>query len=204
MVEEAVQLSKKVGKPVKVIWSREDDTELGPFRPMTYSAMKGGLSADGKVVAFQHKVIAPSLHASGDANFDPAKPDGSMTEGISDQAYEFENMKNLYVYADYHVPISAWRAVTSTTLAFAHECFIDEMAAKASKDPMEFRLGLLTKDSDTKNVLQKLKEVSDWDKPLPDGWGRGVAQYEFFAGLAGYVVEVSKKATVSILKKPTQ
>ncbi|MGH2648709.1 MAG: xanthine dehydrogenase family protein molybdopterin-binding subunit, partial [Ginsengibacter sp.] len=193
VVEESVQLSKKVGKPVKVIWSREDDTELGPFRPMTYSAMKGGLSADGKVLAFQHKVIAPSLHASGDANFDTSKPDGSMTEGISDQAYEFENMKNLYVYADYHVPISAWRAVTSTTLAFAHECFIDEMAAKASKDPMQFRLGLLTKDSDTKNVLQKLKEISDWDKPLPEGWGHGVAQYQFFAGLAGYAIEVSKK-----------
>jgi isoquinoline 1-oxidoreductase subunit beta len=192
-VVEAVQLSKKVRKPVKVIWSREDDTEQGSFRPMTFSAMKGGLSADGKVVAFQHKVISPSLHASGDPNFNGKQVDHSMTEGISDQAYEFDNMKNLWVYADYQIPISAWRAVTSTTLAFAHECFIDELAAKAGKDPMDFRLSLLTKDSDTKNVLLKLKEVSNWDKPLPAGWGRGVAQYQFFAGLAGYVIEVSKQ-----------
>ena len=194
-VVEAAQLSKKVGKPVKVIWTREDDTEQGPFRPMTFSALKGGLSSDGKVVAFQHKVISPSLHASGDPSFDPSKIDRSMTEGISDQAYEFENMKNLYVYADYHVPVSAWRAVTSTTLAFAHECFIDELAVKANKDPLDFRLGLIPQNSDTRNVFMKLKEVSGWDKPLPAGWGRGVAQYEFFAGLAGYVVEVSKQGT---------
>ncbi|HLX90611.1 MAG TPA: molybdopterin cofactor-binding domain-containing protein, partial [Puia sp.] len=93
------------------------------------------------------------------------------------------------------VPLAAWRSVTSSTVAFAHECFIDEMAVKAKKDPMAFRLEtLLTKDSDTKNVLQKLKEVSHWDKPLPKGWGKGVAQYEFFAGLAGYVVVVSSHA----------
>lgn len=190
-IGEAVQLAKQTGKPVKVIWTREDDTEQGPFRPMTFSALKAGLSSDGKTLAFQHKVISPTIRYSKD--YDKTKTDGTMTEGISSQDYEFPNMKNLYVNADFHVPVAAWRAVTSTTLAFAHECFIDEMAAKANKDPMEFRLGLLTKDSDTKTLLQKLKEVSNWDKPLPAGWGRGVAQYAFFAGLAGYVIEVSKK-----------
>lgn len=190
-IGEAVQLSKAVGKPVKVIWTREDDTEQGPFRPMTFSAMKAGLTTDGKAVAFQHKVISPTIRYS--EKYDKAKTDGTMTEGISEQKYEFPNMKNLYVNADFHIPVAAWRAVTSTTLAFAHESFIDEMAVKANTDPMEFRLGLLTKDSDTKTLLKKLKEVSNWDKPLASGWGRGVAQYEFFAGLAGYVIEVSKK-----------
>ena len=190
VINEAVQLTKKIGKPVKLIWSREDDTQQGPFRPMTFSALKGALSADGKAIAFQHKVISPTIDYS--KNYDKSKSDKSMTEGISEQKYEIPNMKNLYVYADFHVPVAAWRAVTSTTLAFAHESFIDEMAVKANKDPMDFRLGMLTKDSDTKNVLQKLKEVSNWGKPLPDGWGRGVAQYEFFAGLGGYVIEVSK------------
>ena len=192
-VHEAVQLTKKINKPVKVLWTREDDTKMGPFRPMTYSAMKGALSANGKALAFQHKVISPTLNGSKD--YDITKADRTMTEGISGQKYEIENMKNLYVYHYLHVPLAAWRAVTSTTLAFAHECFIDEMAIKAKKDPMAFRLDMLTKDSDTKKVLQKLKEVSNWDKPLPAGWGRGVAQYEFFAGLAGYVIEVSQKGT---------
>ena len=194
-IHEAVQLTKKIGKPVKLIWSREDDTRQGPFRPMTFSAMKGALSGDGTLVAFQHKVIAPSLDASDKEDYDATKKDGTMTEGISEQKYEIANMKNAYVHADIHIPIVAWRAVTSTTLAFSHECFIDELAVKAKKDPMAFRLQMLTKESDTKNVLLKLKEVSNWDKPLPKGWGRGVAQYEFFAGLAGYVVEVSTKGT---------
>ena len=192
---DAVQLSKKIGKPVKSIWTREDDTQQGPFRPMTFSAMKGGLSADGKAIAFQHKVIAPSIDATLNKNFDTTKVDKGMTEGISEQKYEIANMKNYYVHAPIHIPLAYWRAVTSTTLAFAHECFIDEMALKGKKDPMTFRLQMLTKDSDTKNVLMKLKEVSNWDTPLPKGWGRGVAQYEFFAGLAGHVVEVSKKGT---------
>jgi isoquinoline 1-oxidoreductase beta subunit len=189
---EAALISRITGKPVKVIWTREDDTQLGPFRPMTFSAMKAGLSKNGKTLAFQHKVISPSMNATRGDTFDKTKVDGSMVEGISDQKYEFPNMKNYWVYSEIHIPMAAWRSVTSSTLAFAHECFIDEMAVKAGKDPMEFRLGLLTKDSDTKKVLTKLKEVSNWNKPLPAGRGRGVAQYEFFAGLCGHVVEVTK------------
>jgi isoquinoline 1-oxidoreductase beta subunit len=195
---EAAGISKAIGKPVKVLWTREDDIELGPFRPMTFSAMQGALSADGKALAFQHKVISPSISATKSDKYDKTKPDRSMTEGISEQAYEIPNMKNAYVFADIHIPMQPWRSVTSSTLAFAHECFIDEMAAAAGKDPLAFRLEMLTKESDTKRVLSKLKEVSNWDHPLPKGWGRGVAQYKFFAGLAGNVIEVSTKKDGSI------
>ncbi len=189
---EAVLLSKAVGKPVKVIWTREDDTQLGPFRPMTFSAMRGALSTDGKAVAFQHKVISPSIDATMNDKYDKTKPDSTMLEGTSEQKYEIPNLNTRYVHADVHIPLTYWRSVTSSTLAFPHECFIDEMAHKAGQDPLAFRLAMLTKDSDAKRVLLKLKDVSGWDKPLPAGKGRGVAQWEFFAGLAGQVVEVSK------------
>ncbi len=196
---EAAGISKAIGnKPVKVVWTREDDTQLGPFRPMTFSALKAGLSSDGKALAFQHKVISPSMRATTSDHFDSSKVDGSMVEGISDQQYEFPNMKNYWVYSELHIPMAAWRSVTSSTLAFAHESFIDEMAVKAGKDPMDFRLGLLTKDSDTKKVLMKLKEVSGWGTPMEKGRGRGVAQYEFFAGLCGHVVEVTKMDNGSV------
>lgn len=195
---EAVDISKQVGKPVKVIWTREDDTQLGPFRPMTFSAMKAGLTADGKVTAFQHKVISPSISATRNTNYDKTKPDKSMVEGISEQKYEFPNMKNEYVFSEIHIPLAPWRSVTSSTVAFAHECFIDELAVKAKKDPFTFRLDLMTKESDAKKVLVKLREFSKWDQPLPAGWGRGMAQYEFFAGLAAHVVEVSKQKNGSI------
>jgi isoquinoline 1-oxidoreductase beta subunit len=193
---EAAHVSKAVGKPVKLIWTREDDTQLGPFRPLTFSAMKAGLAADGRPVAFQHRVIGPSIESTMDEKKDETGESSDMTEGISTQKYELPNMRNEYVYVPIQVPLAAWRSVTSSTVAFAHECFIDEMAVRARKDPMAYRLEtLLTKDSDSKKVLQKLKEVSDWDKPLPAGWGRGVAQYEFFAGLAGYVVVVSTQGS---------
>ncbi len=191
---EAANISKLAGKPVKLIWTREDDTQLGPFRPLTFSSLKAGLSADGKPVAFQHKVISPSIDATMEEKRNETGESSDMTEGISTQKYELPNMKNEYVYSEFPIPLAAWRSVTSSTVAFAQECFIDEMAVKAGKDPMSYRLDvLLTKDSDTKKLLTKLKEVSHWDKPLPGGWGRGVAQYEFFAGLSGYVVEVSPK-----------
>lgn len=195
---EAALLSKAVGKPVKVVWTREDDTTLGPFRPMTFSALRGALSTDGKAVAMQHKVISPSIDATMDEKYDKTKPDGTMLEGTGEQKYEIPNLSTRYVHADIQIPLTYWRSVTSATLAFAHECFLDEMAHKAGQDPMAFRLAMLTKETDTKRVLTKLRAVSNWDKPLPAGWGRGVAQWEFFAGLAGQVVEVSKQSDGSV------
>ena len=192
---EATLLSKTIGKPVKVIWTREDDTLLGPFRPMTFSAMRGALSADGKAIAFQHKVISPSIDATMNEKYDKTKPDSTMLEGTGEQKYEIPNLNTRYVNADIHIPLTYWRSVASSTVAFAHECFIDEMAHKAGQDPLAFRLAMLAKDTDAKRVLKKLKDVSNWDKPLPAGKGRGVAQWEFFAGLAAQVVEVSRTKT---------
>ena len=87
-------MSKSIKKPVKLIWTREDDTQQGPYRPATFSAMKGAVSADGKVSAFQHKVIAPTILSFLMPKQDKTKVDGTMVEGISHQAYEIPNMNN--------------------------------------------------------------------------------------------------------------
>jgi len=197
-IVEAANIAKQLNKPVKVIWSREDTTQFSPHRPMTFSQLKGGFSDDGNLISFQHKVISPSYLEAQNQSYDKTKVDGIMAEGIGEQAYEIQNIKTAYVRADYHVPVAPWRSVTSSTLAFAHECFIDELAYKASKDPLNFRLELLTKPSDAKRVLQKLKEVSNWDKPMPKGKGRGVAHWEFFAGQCAQVVEVTQNEDRSI------
>jgi isoquinoline 1-oxidoreductase beta subunit len=195
---EAVNIAKQTDAPVKLIWSREDTTQQGPFRPMTFSQLKAGFDDTGKLVSFQHKVISPSLRASTNPTWDITKIDGTMIEGIGEQAYEIPNIKTSYVRADCHFPLAAWRSVTSSTLSFAHECFIDELAIKVNKDPLDFRLSLLSKPSDLKRVLLKLREISNWDKPLPNGSGRGVAQWEFFAGLCAHVVEVTHRPDKSI------
>lgn len=197
-VIEAVNLAKKIDQPVKVMWTREDTTQYGPYRGMTFSQMKGGFSDDGKLVYFQHKVIGPSHREALSPNYDASQVDGALAEGIGDQAYEIPYLKASVVRADFHIPLAAWRSVSSATTAFAHECFIDELAHKAGKDPLDFRLSLLPASSDTKRVLEKLKAFSHWDKPLPPGKGRGVAQWEFFAGLCAQVVEVTYNPDKSI------
>ncbi|MEY4309034.1 MAG: hypothetical protein RL422_1237 [Bacteroidota bacterium] len=201
-IVEAINVAKQVDSPVKVVWSREDTTTQGPFRPMTFSKMTGGLSEKNQLVSFQHKVISPGFMDSAMPNWDKTKLDSMMTEGISAQEYDIPNMKNSFVFADYHVPMAAWRSVTSSTLAFAHECFIDELAHKAKKDPLDFRIDLQSTNTDTKRVLKKLREITNWDKPLPVGKARGVAQWDFFAGLSAQAVEVSlaKNGAVSVDK----
>lgn len=201
-IVEAINVAKQVDSPVKVVWSREDTTTQGPFRPMTFSKMTGGLSEKNQLVSFQHKVISPGFMDSVIPNWDKTKLDSMMTEGISAQEYDIPNMKNSFVFADYHVPMAAWRSVTSSTLAFAHECFIDELAHKAKKDPLDFRIELQSTNTDTKRVLKKLREITNWDKPLPAGKARGVAQWDFFAGLSAQAVEVSlaKNGAVSVDK----
>ena len=195
---EAVNIAKQISNPVKLLWTREDSTQFGPFRPMTFSSLKGGLSEDGKLMALTHKVISPSYFEAMNPKWDKMKLDTIMVEGIGEQSYEIPNLKTTYVHANYHVPIAAWRSVTSSTVAFASECFIDELAHKANKDPLEFRLSLLSQSADERRVLLKLRDMSNWDKPLPKGKGRGIAIWKFFAGLCAEVVEVTYKMDKSI------
>jgi len=197
-VIEAVNLAKKIQQPVKVVWTREDTTQYGPYRSMTFSKMKGGFSDDGKLLMYQHKVIGPSHREALNPNYNRAVVDGALSEGIGEQAYEIPNLKTAVVRADFHVPLAAWRSVISATTAFAHECFIDELAYKAKQEPFDFRLSMLSKPSDTKRVLEKLRTFSKWDTQLPKGRARGVAVWEFFAGLCGHVVEVTYNNDKSI------
>ncbi len=193
-ITEAVLLSKKTGTPVKVVWTREDDMLLGPFRPGTVSSMKGGLEANGTLVAFQHKLVAPSISHNlfGNPN-SPGTVDHGAMEGLTDSPYEIPNLKIHNIYAESPVPISWWRSVYASTTSFAQESFIDELALAAGKDPLQFRINLIKKNPRMVNLYKFLGDKSGWNKSLPAGWGKGIAAVEFFAGRAGHVVFVSKK-----------
>jgi len=157
---------------------------------MTYSALRGGLSDDGKLVSLEHKVISPSYFDSF-RDFEQDKVDVIMVEGIGHQAYQIPNLKTSWVKADNHIPVGAWRSVTSSTLTFAHECFLDEMAHRAGIDPLQFRLDMLPRESDTRRILEALRAKSQWDQPLAPNRARGVAQWEFFSGHTAHVVEIT-------------
>ncbi|HYG38457.1 MAG TPA: molybdopterin cofactor-binding domain-containing protein [Cytophagales bacterium] len=193
-VLEAVHLSQKLNAPVKVIWSREDDTSLGPFRPGLISALKGGLDLSGNVVAFQHKVVAPSIQHQLYKSLQSGKSDGWAMEAIEekDSPYKIPNVKYNFVLAETDIPIVWWRSVYASSNIFGHESFIDELAHASKKDPLKFRMEMLKDAPRHLNVLKILEEKSGWNQSLPSGKARGVAISRSFETICAHVVTVSK------------
>ena len=193
-IMEAVFISKKVGTPVKLIWTREDDMRQGPFRQAMVNRLRGGVDESGRLVAFQHKIVTASIsHSQFGDPATPGRPDRGAFESIENSAYEIPNLKLNNIYADAPVGISWWRSVYASTNCFAQESFIDEMAHAAGKDTLQFRVDMIHKNTRIKNLYEFLRDRSGWDKSLPDGWGKGVAVVEYGAGRAGHVVYVSQK-----------
>ena len=189
----ACDLSKKVGKPVRLLWTREDDTQEGPFRPASVNKLRGALNEDGTIAAIEHKVVTPSimsyLFGADSQNEIPKSAMAPLNE-----YYDLPNYRASYIYTKVDpVPLLWWRSVYSSTNVFAHESFIDELAVAAKKDPMEFRLDLLKKDERKHKLLETLRAQSNWDQPLPDNWGKGIAISHCFESTAAHVVYVSKQ-----------
>jgi isoquinoline 1-oxidoreductase beta subunit len=189
---EALEIARRVNKPVKLIWTREEDTIAGPFRPgMVYSS-RAALDASGKATAWEEKVIGPSIGYNINPAADTSQVDRSAMECISDSHYEYEHFRTHFVH--YAVPIALgwWRSVYASTNVFAHECFMDELAERAGKDPIDYRIALLSKEPRFVKVLEKVREMSGWGKTLPEGIGLGVAIAKSFGSTCAHVVQVSK------------
>jgi isoquinoline 1-oxidoreductase subunit beta len=199
---EAIDLSKKLGAPVKLTWTREDDLMQGPVRPGMVYGMRGGLDENNNLVAYENRIAGGSLgYQLFNAPVDG--PDDSWAEGVkqSDSPYGIPNRAQIFHLEDTTIPIVWWRSVYTSTNSFAHECFIDEMAHAAGKDPLQFRLDML-KGSDEKekhhteryaNVLKFVAEKAGYGKPLPAGQAQGIAVAHSFGSTAAYVITVSKK-----------
>jgi len=192
-VREAVQISKAVKTPVKVLWTREDDIHGGYYRPMWYDRISAGLDANGHPIAWAHTIVGQSILAG--TPFEQAMVkngiDGTSVEGAVDLPYEIPN-----VYVDLHspkmgVPVLWWRSVGHSHTAFVVESFIDELAHAAGKDPYEFRRTLLSYHPRHKAALELAAEKAGWGGPLPEGHGRGIAVHESFKSFVAQVAEVS-------------
>ncbi len=195
-VIDAAILSKTVGKPVKVIWTREDDMQNDFYRPATYDKMSAGLDAAGKPVFWNHRIVNSSIMASlGPAIFGFAPPpnvlDDNAVEGASTLPYDMQNLYVDWVRMDTGIPVGFWRSVGSSHTAFSTECFLDELAFAAKKDPLAFRLSLLAKHPRHAGVLKLAAEKAGWSKPAPKGIFRGIAVHESFASYVAQVAEVS-------------
>ncbi|MEP6947607.1 MAG: xanthine dehydrogenase family protein molybdopterin-binding subunit [Acidobacteriota bacterium] len=195
-VIDAAILSKAVGKPVKVIWTREDDMQNDFYRPATYNKMSAGLDVAGKPVFWQHRLVNDSIMASlGPSIFGfsppPDKLDDSATEGAHTLPYDMQNLLVDWVKGETGVPVGFWRSVGSSHTAFSTECFLDELAHAAGKDPLDFRLSLLGKDERHAGALRLAAEKAGWRTPAPKGIFRGIAVHESFGSYVAQVAEVS-------------
>lgn len=195
-VVEAVHIAKALGNdtPVKMVWTREDDTHAGYFRPMYYHELSAGLDDKGNVTAWQHRIVGQSILTFAGRGSVVEKNNGidfTSVEGASNLPYAIPNMLVDLHSPDIPVPIQWWRSVGSTHTAYSTETFIDEVAVAAKKDPMEFRRALLKDQPRHLAVLELAAEKAGWSKPLAKNKGRGIAVHKSFNTYVAQVAEVS-------------
>jgi isoquinoline 1-oxidoreductase beta subunit len=189
-VADAVEASKAVGAPVQVLWTREDDMQHDVYRPASYHVLRAGLDADGRLIAWTHRVVAPSIRGQGGEKLEGGLDRGAV-DGAVDLPYAIPNLRVDYVMANTPVPVGYWRSVYASQTAFANECFLDEIANAAGKDPVELRRDLLRNAPHHKAVLELVAEKSGWGKPLAAGRFRGLAVHKSFHTYVAEVAEVS-------------
>jgi len=189
-VTDAVETSKAVGKPVKVVWTREDDMQHDFYRPVTCVRMSAGVDAAGKPAAFQMRMVQQSLMKR-IGGLPPNGVDFISVDGAANLPYDIPNIRIEYTETDPGIPFGFWRSVGASVNGFVVEGFIDELAAAAGEDPFEFRRKRLTKHPRHKAVLELVAAKSGWGKPLPPGHARGIALMECFGTIVAEVAEVS-------------
>jgi len=187
---QAAQIAKAVGKPVKLLWTREDDTTHDFYRPLSLHQMVAGLDAAGNVTTFHSKMTSPSVTARA---FPPVVQNGKdpfMAEGSENLTYKIPNVQIENVIHDTGIRVGYWRSVSNALNAFAVESFMDEIALAKKQDPVAMRMELLKGDARSQNVLKMAADKAGWGK-APAGRALGVAQMECYGTHSAVIAEVS-------------
>ena len=203
---QAVMLAKQVpGRPIKLIWTREEDMQHGFYRPITQCKLTGSLDAQGNVTGIHMRLSGQSIlaHLSPSSLKDGADP--VMFQGMNAAEYGYMAVPNLLVdmaMRNTHVPVGFWRGVNVNQNTIYMECFIDEMAAAAGKDPLEFRRAMMGKNPKHLAILNAVAAKAGWGTPLPAGVYRGICQNCGFGSYVAAVAEVSvsPKGELKILR----
>jgi len=198
-IARAVAVAKQVDGPVKVVYSREEDIQHDMYRPYYYDRFSAGLDAQGRPVAWTHRIAGSSIMA----RYFPAGfkngVDADAVEAAAEPPYAFPSIRVEYVRVEPQgVPTSWWRGVGPTHNVFVVESFIDELAAAAKQDPVEYRKSLLGHNPRALGVLTLAAEKAGWGQPLPKGRGRGVSVQFAFGSYVSQVAEVEVAADGSV------
>jgi len=199
-MRQAILVAKQVGKPVKLVWTREEDMTQDRYRPQAAVRLKAALGSDGMPVALDARIAVGSiLRSIGRTNSDNGLENQAI-EGIANTNYKIPNIRVGCMLKNTHVPVMFWRSVGSSQNAFFMESYVDELAHAGGHDAYKFRRALLAHRPDFLGVLDKIAEKSDWGKPMEPGRGRGIAIHECYDTIIGQVAEVtvSKKGEVKV------
>ena len=191
-VTQGVTIAKAMpGVPVKLMWSREEDMQHGFYRPASIVRMKAGLDAEGRVTAMHSRIACPSIFkVLMPRALNPSGIDFTAVRTLSDMPYTVPHQQVDYAMRNGHVPVGFWRAPGQQN-GFYRECFLDELAAAAGKDPVEYRLAMLKDGDKNRLVLEAVAKAADWGGALARGVHRGVAVVDGFGSYAAMVAEVS-------------
>ena len=189
-IVDAVETSKAVGAPVKVMWTREDDITHGFYRPATYNLFRATLDASGVPAAWFTRMVGPGiLIQKGRAQ--AGTIDAAAVEAVRNMPYDVPNLRIEWTNKDLGIPLGFWRSVGPSQNGFIIESFIDELAHLAGKDPYEYRRALLGKSPRHKAVLELAATRANWGAPLPTGHTRGIAVAFSYGSYVAHVAEVS-------------
>lgn len=192
-ISQAIRVSKALMRPVKLTWSREEDFGNDQYRPMALCRVQAGLDAKGNIVAWQNRIVSPSiLHQRGWIGANAVDSQG--VDGAIDLPYAIDNLLVEYVQHPSTVPVGFWRSVGFSINTFVVESAIDELALLAGMDPLAYRQRLLANDARSLNVLNTAAALGGWSTPVPKGHARGIAFFEGFGSTVAQVIEVSGSA----------
>jgi isoquinoline 1-oxidoreductase beta subunit len=188
---QAAEIARQVGRPVKMVWTREEDMMQNKMRPMAVGRFKAGLGPDGMPVGWSARVAGHSINA----HLRPERVvdglDNSLLAGIRNHPYSIPNQFVDVHVRNSHIPVHYWRSVNASQNVFMGEQFIDEMAQAGGHDPMQFRLDMVKDLPDWTLVLNTLREKSGWTTDLPPGTGMGIGIAEEFGTVCGQVATVT-------------
>jgi isoquinoline 1-oxidoreductase beta subunit len=190
-VPQAVAIAKAVGKPVKMLWSREEDVRCDFYRPTSMAKFTAGLDEAGGLLGWHLRLAGPSIaHTLAPATIAHGA-DARMLEGLIDMPYAVQNILIDYAMRNTHVPVGFWRSVNHSQNAFFKESFVDEMAHATGQDPYQFRRSLLAHNPLHLAVLDAAAKHAGWGEALPAGVFRGIAHNEAYGTIVTQVAEVS-------------
>ena len=193
-VSEAVEISNEIKKPVKMIWTREEDMQHDFYRPPSLHVMKGAFDQNDNLTTWKHSIVAPSILFTQLIKIPfpfKEKIDFITLEGAKHLPYEIPNMQVDFQMTKTPIPLGWWRSVYNSQNAFANECFMDELAEKAGKDPVQFRLDLLPKSSRDAGVIKLVAEKSGWNDFRNDPTYQGISCHKSFGTWVAQVARVS-------------